>query len=150
MKKGNQQRIPLPGKLRQTQPIIGGYNWLKDTIAWLLPLGRNSQSFILWLEHLLLTCYPTQFVVLVLDNASIHHSAMTRAAFALFEERLLVVYLPPHSPNLNAIERFWRHLKDRVCANKFHANMDALRDAIVNELNLQNDPSYRLRFQVCK
>ena len=150
MKKGKQHRVPLPEKSRQSQRIFAGYNWRKDTVAWHLPERHDSQGFVTWLEHLMLEYYPTQFVVLVMDNASIHHSLMSRAALTLFEYRLLAVYLPAYTPNLNPIERYWRHLKDRVCANKLYNNLNALRDAVVKELTLQNDLDYELRFQTCK
>jgi len=53
-----------------------------------------------------------------MDNTSYHKSASAFAALSLFEHRVMVVWLPPHCSDLNPIERFWRHLKDRDCANK--------------------------------
>lgn len=150
MKKGEQQRVPLPAKRWQSQTILGGYNWRQDSLSWSLPDQNNSEGVVAWLEQLLRRDFPTQFLVLVMDNASIHRSQMTRAAIALFEPRLLVVYLPPYAPYLNPIERYWRHLKDQVCANKLHASLSNLRDEIVKELNRQNDSENEFRFQMCK
>ncbi|WP_198388706.1 IS630 family transposase [Burkholderia ubonensis] len=52
--------------------------------------------------------------VIVLDNASIHHSidAATRERW-LIDHKAHLFYLPPYSPELNLIEIVWRHLKYR-------------------------------------
>jgi transposase len=52
--------------------------------------------------------------MIVLDNASIHHSidAATRERW-LIDHKALLFYLPPYSPELNLIEIVWRHLKYR-------------------------------------
>jgi transposase len=52
--------------------------------------------------------------VIVLDNASIHHSIneATRQRW-LREHKTTLFYLPPYSPELNKIEIVWRQLKYR-------------------------------------
>ncbi|KWA68141.1 transposase [Burkholderia ubonensis] len=54
--------------------------------------------------------------MIVLDNASIHHSidAATRDRW-LMDHRALLFYLPAYSPELNKIEIVWRQLKYRWC-----------------------------------
>lgn len=147
MKRGQQQRIPAAVGTPPVHHIFGGFNWRDDTISWQLAERRNSASFIHWLEHLMQDCFPTEQIVLIMDNAGFHNSAATRAAIALYEPRLMAIYLPPYAPHLNPIERYWRHLKDQVCAHKLYPNMDVLRDAIVKELRRQNDASNTYRFQ---
>lgn len=144
-KRGQQRRIPLPPSAPPAQHLFGGYNWRDGTISYHFAQQRNSEGFIAWLEGLLLA-YPTQQLIVVMDNASWHKSASARAALALFESRLLVVFLPPYAPHLNPIERYWRHLKDQVCADKLYPSMEALHDALVKELTLQNDLTYCSRF----
>ena len=150
MKKGQQLAISAPAKRHQTFTVVGGYNWRQNTICWSIPEQTNSESVVAWLEHLMIDCYPTQFVVVVMDNASVHRSKMTQAAISLFEPRLMVVYLPPYASQLNPIERYWRHLKDQVCANKLHPDLDALRDEVVKELERQNDSTCGNRFHMYK
>ncbi|CAB3774255.1 IS630 family transposase [Paraburkholderia humisilvae] len=50
--------------------------------------------------------------VIVLDNASIHHSISdaTRQRW-LLQHKVILFYLPAYSPELNMIEIVWRHLK---------------------------------------
>jgi transposase len=83
-----------------------------------------------------------------MDDASWHYSATTEAAIALYESRLTTIFLPPYAPHLNLVERYWRHLKDRGCADKLYPNKDTLRDAVVKELMRQNDLSNGDRFQL--
>lgn len=146
-KRGQQRHIPASIGKPPAHHIFGGFNWKDGTVSWLLAERRNSASFIHWLEHLMEGCYPHEPVVLIMDNAGFHNSAATQAAITRYETRLLVIYLPPYAPHLNPIERYWRHLKDHVCAHKLYPNMDALRDAIVKELERQNDVTHDYRYQ---
>lgn len=146
MKRGQQRRIPA-GVSPPVQYLFGGYNWRDGTVSYQLAERHKSADFIHWLEHLMEDCYPHQAVVILMDNASWHYSAASQAAIALYESRLMVIFLPPYAPHLNIIERYWRHLKDRACADKLYPSRDALREAIVQELTRQNDLSNRDRFQ---
>lgn len=138
MKRGEQKRIPTPGQ-QQHAHVFGAYDWVDDTVTWTIANRKNSAAFIAFLEHLLVERYPNDVVVLVLDNASIHKSAASLAALSLFEHRVWVFWLPPYCSTLNPIERFWRHLKDQVAANKLHPNMETLLAAIEKQLAVQND-----------
>ncbi|HEY4541531.1 MAG TPA: IS630 family transposase [Noviherbaspirillum sp.] len=54
----------------------------------------------------------TQKTVVVLDNAGIHHGAPMRERQAQWEQQgLHLLYLPPYSPELNAIEILWKQAK---------------------------------------
>jgi transposase len=50
--------------------------------------------------------------VIVLDNASVHHSIDQHTLDRWFlEHKALLFYLPPYSPELNLIEIVWKHMK---------------------------------------
>jgi len=151
MKIGQQKRIPAtrPGE-KQKQHVFGGYNWLKDTITWTIAKTKNSATFIDFLEELLVKNYPTGRIVLVMDNASYHKSASALAALSLFEQRVMVIWLPPYCSDLNPIERFWRHLKDLACANKLQDNIEAVMKSAELILNKQNLATSDLRFLLSK
>ena len=151
MKKGQQKRIPATQmSSKQRWHLFGGYNWLKDTISWSTADTKNTTTFIEFLEELLIRQYPTERVVLVMDNASYHKSAPALAALSLFEHRVQVIWLPPYCSDLNPIERFWRFLKDRACANHLENRMlDVVRKA-ENVLSYQNDPACDHRFHTLK
>jgi transposase len=138
MKRGQQTHLPAANGPQAFQHVIGALNWRTEHVSYTTCLKKNSQTFIEFLEHLMLVSYPTQSIVLVMDNAPYHHSAQTRAALSLFEHRLLVFWLPAYCSTLNPIERFWRHLKDLALANKLFLSTHALLQAINHIIVAQN------------
>jgi len=71
----------------------------------------NTSLFNMWLEKV---CIPELKPgdVLILDNASFHKSARTIEIVQKAECEVL--FLPPYSPDLNPIEKFWANFKWRV------------------------------------
>lgn len=139
MKRGHQLRIPAPGQ-QKLHHIFGAYNWRTDQTIWLDADKKNTDSFIHFLEHFMASVNTDHPVVLVLDNASYHHSAEAEAALALCEEQgILVCWLPPYCSDLNPIERFWGFLKDWACANKLFASVLDLLASATHCLHNQND-----------
>ena len=138
MKRGCQKRVPTPGK-QKWRHIFGAYNWATDEVVHLITERRDSEAFITFLEHLVTQHSGERPLVLILDNASIHRSHATQAAFSLFEQQLMPLFLPKYCSQLNPIERFWQHLKSSACANKLFPDMDALVASVERNLQLQND-----------
>ena len=71
----------------------------------------NTSLFNVWLKQMLIpNLTPGQ--VLILDNASFHKS--------LESEKLVeaagckILFLPPYSPDLNPIEKYWANMKAKV------------------------------------
>lgn len=134
MKRGQQTRLPAASRPQDTLHLFGVYNWRSRHVTLQPAPAKNSLTCLAFLHHLLTVVYPSQTLILVLDNAPFHHSNLVQAFLSLFEHRLLVCWLPPYSPDLNPIERFWKHLKDRALANKLfldpaHLAAHALRFA---------------------
>ncbi|MGI4852149.1 MAG: IS630 family transposase [Janthinobacterium lividum] len=77
----------------------------------------DTEVFAAWIEEKLLprcSRFPAPRSVVVMDNASIHHSERITE---LFEEAgVVLVYLPPYSPDYNPIEEFFAQLK--ACIRK--------------------------------
>lgn len=151
MKQGQQKIVPAlqPGS-KQHRHILGAYSWNTDTISWKVTDWKNSRTFLEFIEYLLVECYPTGRLVLVMDNVSYHKSASVLAALSLFEHRLLMIWLPPYCPELNLIERYWKHLKDLACANKLHDCIEEVVASVEYMLSHQNDPASDLRLLFSK
>ena len=84
----------------------------------------NSEVFCQWFkEHLTVELIPGQIVIL--DNASFHPKS--RLKKLLQGTGCEILFLPPYSPDLNKIEKFWATLKNKVgqllkqCDNLFEA-----------------------------
>ena len=151
MKQGQQKIVPAlqPGS-KKHRHIFGAYSWNTDTVSWQVANWKNSKSFLAFLEYLLVECYPTGRIVLVMDNVSYHKSASVLAALSLFEHRLLIVWLPPYCPELNLIERYWKHLKQLACANKLHDCIEEVVASAEFVLSQQNFPASHLRLTFSK
>ena len=61
-----------------------------------------------------------------------------------------VIWLPAYCSELNPIERFWRYLKEQVCVNKLHPDMAELVEAVIDQLERQNDCQRPDRFSLLK
>ena len=151
MKCGQQKVVPAlqPGS-KQHSHFFGAYCWNDDQVRWKVADWKNSQLFIEFIEYLLVEQYPKGRIVLVMDNVSYHKSAAVQAALSLFEHRLLVIWLPPYCPELNLIERFWKHLKDLACANKLQNLLEDVVASAEYVLSQQNDPTSNLRLTFSK
>lgn len=149
MKRGRQKRIPTPGSPKRPH-LFGAYNSVDDTVTYLRAKRKNSESFIAFLEHLLVKRYPDQPLVVVLDNASYHTSAAALAALSLFEQPVWFFWLPPYCSTLNPIELFWQHLKGNACADKLFPNLADLVATVERHLLVQNDQHNVKRFTISK
>ena len=119
-------------------------------VDWQVADWKNSQTFIEFIEYLLVEKHPTGCIVLVMDNVSYHKSAAVLAALSLFEHRVSVIWLPPYCPELNLIERYWRHLKDLACANKLHDTIQVVVASAEYFLAEQNNRTSNYRLTFCK
>jgi transposase len=73
--------------------------------------STDSTVFEEYIEQLLplMGKWPERNSVLVMDNASIHHTERIRQM--CHKAGVMLVYLPPYSPDLNPIEEFFAELK---------------------------------------
>jgi transposase len=71
---------------------------------------------------------PGKRLLVVLDNASYQRAKKVQALATQLHIRLL--FLPPYSPNLNLIERFWKFLRKQVLRNTYYPTFAEFRAAI--------------------
>lgn len=71
----------------------------------------TADFLITFLDELSMKIYKQ--TVIVLDNARAHTAKKVKACLQAWQHRgLYIFYLPPYSPHLNIIERFWKELKE--------------------------------------
>jgi len=150
MHRGQQKRIRAFSVSERSYHLIGAQQWRTDQVFSQEVERKNSQTFIQFLEYILVECFPTQKIVLVMDNASYHRSKTVQAALSLFEPRVRVFWLPKYCPTMNPIERFWRHLKDLACANKLDLSLENLAERVSKVLCWQNSLDHDLRISFLK
>ena len=66
---------------------------------------------------------------MVLDNAPYNRSYKVRELGK--ELGIKIMYLPPYSPNLNPIERFWKFVKKKVMANTYFPDLDSFKKELM-------------------
>ncbi len=83
----------------------------------------NSETFGTYLKRLS-QAFPDSLNLLLVDNGR-HHTAKALEV----PENVVLVFLPPYSPELNPIERFWQTMKDNVAWLAFDT-LDPLREKV--------------------
>ena len=73
--------------------------------------------------------HPHRNVVVVIDNAPCHKPECLHVI-----PGLSIIYLPPYSPELNPIERFFEEIRRTTC-NTVFSTMEALEDTITDAVN---------------
>ena len=68
----------------------------------------KNDLFEYWFSNQLLPILPGDSVI-VMDNASFHRKKQLFSIAQKYKHRL--IFLPPYSPELNPIEKFWNQLK---------------------------------------
>jgi transposase len=150
MQKHLQKRLPANTQIRSGYYLAGVIDWMSEQV-WCQPIARlTTDCLIGFFEWLFLEIYPTETLILVMDNASAHRSRDMQAFLSLFEQRVIVIWLPTYSPDMNLIERFWKHLKQRITANRLFVDVQAMLTAIQTELVAQNCLDYSSRFSFSK
>ena len=95
----------------QRYQILPAYSQDGIVCARVFQGSTDANIFLDFIEQMLSHCnpFPGKRSVVIMDNASIHHSKEIEAACARAGVKL--VYLPPYSPDLNPIEEFFAELK---------------------------------------
>lgn len=69
-------------------------------------------------------------IIIVLDNARIHHAKLLQKFLKGNEDHLQMMFLPPYSPDLNLIEGLWKWMKEKVVYNVFYKTLPQIRKSV--------------------
>ena len=93
----------------------------------------NAQSTKRLYEKLL-AAHPTKARIYVIcDNARYYKNKDLRVWLA--DKPICQVFLPPYSPNLNLIERFWKYLRQKIINATFYRTKGQFRTAVLDFFN---------------
>jgi len=120
---------PLSIKVRQGHKNFYAYSAVDhstgDSFSLFLP-WVNTEMMNLYLQHLK-SEYPDSRILLIMDQAGWHRSSELQ-----IPEGIEIAYLPPYSPELNPVERYWKMLKQAVVHNRLYENLDDMMIALAN------------------
>ena len=88
--------------------------------------------FNFWLENFLLPSLGSGYT-LIMDNAAFHKSEDTK--ILIKNAGCQLFFLPPYSPDLNPIEKFWANLKAKIkkIIGKFETLSEAIDEALTSD-----------------
>jgi len=93
--------------------------------------GVKKEDFIQFLRDLFLKLNPAKNFLLIMDNASIHRSNLVK--YFVKDCGVEIVFLPPYSPDYNAIELAFGTIKSKVRYKFFENHL--LLETIVSSVN---------------
>jgi transposase len=128
MPRGEQAQIPSPGKNRK-RGIFGARS--PETGRWHYRVAekKTALEFLAFLEELRVV-YPSEPLLLVLDNASIHTATVVQVWLEA-HPRVERLFLPSYAGHReNPVEKVWWRLKPQVAANRLYDDVDALVAAV--------------------
>ena len=144
--KGQQRIIPTYGK-HEGVKLVGFLNYETDEVYVEEHKKYDAEVFRRFLIHVL-EHYPEGEIVMILDNAKIHHANLL---IDLLDEnpRLHLEFLPPYSPNLNKIEGLWGWLKNSVINNVFFHCREEIRIAVMQFVAYINTIPFTVIDRLC-
>lgn len=132
---GKQRIIPTYGK-QGVKP--GGFLDYEMGRVYVEEHKKYDAEVFLGFLKTVLQKYPSGKIVMILDNAKIHHAKLLQDFLEENRERPELVFLPPYSPNLNKIEELWGRLKSSVINNVFFSCRDEIKASIAKFIGWVN------------
>ena len=104
----------------------------------------NSELIIAFIDDF--ATRVIQKTVIVLDNATIHHSEAFKEKIDEWQQKdLYIFFLPTYSPHLNLIETLWRKIKYEWLKPQDYLDFDTLTNAVENII-LEVGKKYKINF----
>ena len=135
--KGQQRKIPTYGKNAGVK-LMGILDYVTGKVYCEEHEKYDAQIFNSFLENVLKQ-YPKGKVVMILDNAKIHHAKLIQPFLNKVKDRLELMFLPPYSPKMNLIEGLLGWVKSSVINNVFYHSLPQVRNAVekfIRNINL--------------
>lgn len=120
-RRGHQPLIPTTGQ-RNTQKVFGAVEIRRPRAHFILGEAMfNGPSYVAFLGTLA-RGYPGREVYLIHDHAPYHETPEVEHWLGQQHGRFHLISLPKYSPELNAQERIWHHVRMSATHNRYHAS----------------------------
>ena len=119
---------------RRRYNVLGALNFVSKKVTTVTNDTYITAIEICALLKKVATEYASTPIYIILDNA--RYQKCTIVAELASQLGIHLVYIPPYSPNLNLIERLWKHVKNKL-RTKYYDNFDVFMetiDSIINSL----------------
>jgi transposase len=139
----------------QKRAVFGALEYASGEVISQIVPEKNGDHFVALLKQVA-AAWPTDQLVLVLDNVSDHRSQGMKDWWQAQDNRITPFWLPKYCPNLNLIERVWRFLKSKLACHRFWADVaglqaaaDAVLDQVEAHFHRDTAPGIFLRKDLC-
>jgi transposase len=112
---------------RKRYNVLGVLNFVSKKVSTVTNDTYITASEICDLLRIVAAEYVGRPIHIVLDNARYQKCAIVSELASQLGIQL--VYIPPYSPNLNLIERLWKHVKNKL-RTKYYDDFDAFQKKI--------------------
>ena len=126
--RGKQRIIKTFGKHRGVK-LVGYLNYETGEVYCEEHESYDAQVFLGFLKNVLSRNMMGK-IVMILDNAKIHHANLIQSFLEEHKDHITLFYLPPYSPKLNLIEGLWDWMKASVINNVFFDSVGKIRKAV--------------------
>jgi transposase len=107
--------------------LFGSYSPINGHHFDLILPHCNSGNFQIFLDEMSKE-KPTELKIMVLDNGAYH-----KAKKLIITDNIVLIILPPYSPEVNPSENIWAKYK-RAFTNKWFSNLEQVEDSISNQV----------------
>jgi transposase len=114
------QRLNINGAIdiETLEPVTGFY----DTI--------NAQATVHLFTKIEAKHPDADAIYIIIDNARYYRSRLLKESVE--GTKIKLIFLPPYSPNLNLIERYWKFFKKKVMNDRYYETFDEFKQACKN------------------
>jgi transposase len=84
----------------------------------------NTKTMSAFLEMVSREVAARDFVIMIMDQAGWHKAKALRVP-----DNIVILFLPPKSPEINPIERLWHFMRSHYLSNRAYDNYDSIRAA---------------------
>lgn len=136
---GTVRRFIRTGSGRKRYNVLGALNFFSKKLTTITNDAYITSTQVCELLEKIAIEYAGKPIYLVLDNASYQKCNIVRELAKKLNINL--VYIPPYSPNLNLIERYWKFVKSKLRI-KYYSDFGEFRNKI-DEIIQLSDSIYR-------
>jgi len=98
----------------------------------------SSQAMSIFLDEVSQR-HPDDFIVMVMDKAGWHV-----VNDLVVPENMRLIHLPPHSPELNPVERLWDEIREKWFPNRVFKSLKEVQTVLAEALATLEDSAFRV------
>lgn len=147
-KRGSQPKVVCKQRKRERQTVFGSLNFGTGQMTVNFADRGNSKTFKKHLKKVLHTYKNAPKIIMVLDNVA-YHQAKKINKWLEQQPTLELFFLPPYSPDLNAVERAWWYMRKKITHNRYVKSLAMRKAAFWKMFSHFQKPNVELK-NVCE